>query len=420
MFQYVKYNRQGCQMILAIVLQILTLQLVTNQAFAHTVSNKAETVITNLDQARAVGGVILSKDLSLNLAVAHLNSRQLNQLSSLNHSQGKCAGFETLTGTDINQPGLMLEKLKTTNVKINALGVIRKATVDYNESYQNLANQADPVQLQQTVTWISAYPNRYNKAPSPNQHVEDLKIKLQNMLMDAKWAFQIDLISHESTKQKTLRLTIPGKTNADEVVVLGGHYDSINQEFLGNKDIAPGADDNASGSANLIEALRILKSAAQPERTLEFYWYAGEESGLLGSAEIAKNAKDKKKTIIAVLQLDMTLFPGSGEQVIGLISDFTSPWLREVLTSINNTYVKARFVEDKCGYGCSDHASWHRQGYHAVIPFEAVTKTMNRNIHTEKDLIDTKSSFQHSNTFTKYAVLFALVFGNSDLRPPAF
>ncbi len=407
-------------MILILVLQLVTLQLFTSKVFGHTVSDKSETVITNLDQARALGGVILSKDLSLNLAVAHLNPQQLNQLSVLNHAQGKCAGFETLTGAEVNQPGLLLENLKTINLKISSLGVIKKASVEYNESYQKLANQTDPVQLQQTVAWISSYPNRYNKAASPNQHVEDLKIKLQNMLVDSKWTYQIDLISHESTKQKTLRLTIPGKTNPNDIIVLGGHFDSINQGYFGNKDKAPGADDNASGSANLIEALRVLKSAAQPERTLEFYWYAGEESGLLGSAEIAKDAKGKQKNVIAVLQLDMTLFPGSGEQVVGLISDFTSPWLRDVLTSINNTYVKARLVEDQCGYGCSDHASWHRQGFHAVTPFEAVTSTMNRNIHTEKDVIDSRSSFQHSNSFTKYAVLFALVFGNSDLRPPAF
>lgn len=407
-------------MILILVLQLVTLQLFTSKVFGHTVSDKSETVITNLDQARALGGVILSKDLSLNLAVAHLNPQQLNQLSVLNHAQGKCAGFETLTGAEVNQPGLLLENLKTINLKISSLGVIKKASVEYNESYQKLANQTDPAQLQQTVAWISSYPNRYNKAASPNQHVEDLKIKLQNMLVDSKWAYQIDLISHESTKQKTLRLTIPGKTNPNDIIVLGGHFDSINQGYFGNKDKAPGADDNASGSANLIEALRVLKSAAQPERTLEFYWYAGEESGLLGSAEIAKDAKGKQKNVIAVLQLDMTLFPGSGEQVVGLISDFTSPWLRDVLTSINNTYVKARLVEDQCGYGCSDHASWHRQGFHAVTPFEAVTSTMNRNIHTEKDVIDSRSSFQHSNSFTKYAVLFALVFGNSDLRPPAF
>ncbi len=402
------------------MLSFLAMNLMTVLVSAHSVSDKAQTVLTNLDQAKAVGGVILSKDSTTNLAVSFMNPSQLNRLSLLNHFQGKCAGFETLTNQEINQPGFILEKLKKVDFEIKNKSLLQATLIEWNESYQKLADLADPVKLQETVTWISSYANRYNKAPAPNQHVFDLKTRLDEILAGAKWKYQIDLIDHQSTNQKTLRLTIPGKTNPQDVIVLGGHFDSINQGYFGNKEKAPGADDNASGSANLIEALRILKTNPQPERTLEFYWYAGEESGLLGSAEIAKEAKLKNKNIIAVLQLDMTLFPGSGEQVIGLITDYTSPWLREVLTQINSTYVKARFVDDSCGYGCSDHASWHRQGYHAVIPFEAVMKTMNHNIHTEKDLIDSQSNFQHSNTFTKYAVLFSLVLGNSDLRPASY
>ena len=407
-------------MLINILFYFLTLSLTGTVVSAHEVSEKPEIVLTNLDQAVAVGGVILSKDKSLNLAVSYLTQLQLNQLSKLNHSLGKCAGFETLAANEINQPGILLEKLKVTDLKINKVGLSRTSILEFNDDYQRIANLTDPVQLQNTVKWISSYPNRYNKAPSPNQHVVDLQTKLNEWMVGAKWKFDVNLITHQSTNQKTVRLTIPGKTKPNEVIVLGGHYDSVNQGFFGNKDKAPGADDNASGSANLIEALKALKSAEQPQRTLEFYWYAGEESGLLGSAEIAKEAKAKNKNVIAVLQLDMTLFPGSGEQVVGLVTDYTSPWLRDILTSINNTYVKARLVDDECGYGCSDHASWHRQGYHAVTPFEAVTSTMNRNIHSEKDVIDTSLSFQHSNSFTKYAVLFALVLGNSDLRPPVF
>lgn len=399
---------------------ILLLSLISTSSFAHDVAVKSETVITSLAQAKAVGGMILSKDEASNTAVAFLTRFQIDQLSKLNHFQRKCAGFETLSGAEINQPGQLLEQLKTVDAKIKNLGLLKFSNLDWNETYQKLIDQANPVSLREDVEWISSYPNRYNRSDKPNQHVEDLKVKLQEWLKDSKWAFKTDFISHQSTKQNTLRLTIPGKLRPNEVIVLGAHFDSINHSYFGNTDHAPGADDNASGSSNLIEALKILKTTEQPERTLEFYWYAGEESGLLGSAEIAKEAKAKNKDVIAVLQLDMTLYPGSGEQVIGLVDDYTSPWLRELLTSINNTYVKARMINDSCGYACSDHASWHRQGYHAVTPFEATTETMNSNLHTEKDVIEQQSSFQHSNSFTKLALLFGLVLGNSNIRPPTF
>lgn len=182
--------------------------------------------------------------------------------------------------------------------------------------------------------------------------------------------------------------------------------------------MAPGADDNASGSANLIEALRILMTRPQPERTIDIFWYAAEEQGLLGSAEIAKQYKAEKKDVIAVLQLDMTLFPGSGELVIGSMTDFTSAWLRDYLKAVNETYLHARIVEDRCGYGCSDHASWSRQGYPALMPFEATFKASNKNIHTSKDIISPALSFKHSAVYSKIALVMALDLGNSTARQP--
>ncbi len=400
---------------------IFSFLLFSSISFAHNAGingvNSSQTVLTNLDQALAVGGMILSQDKANNLAVTFLDSAKLDQLSRLNHMQGRCAGFEVLDAAESKAPALILKSLVTMQNQVQSKSPLAWTQIAWNENYQKLADLADPTGLKDTVTWISSYASRNEKLSEPNQHVVELKSRLESWLTNAKWPFQIELISHNSTKQNSLRLTIPGKLRPTEVVVLGAHFDSVNHSIFGSNS-APGADDNASGSGNLIEALKILKNAEQPERTLEFYWYAGEESGLLGSAEIAKAARAQTKNVVAVLQLDMTLFPGSGDQVIGLINDYTSPWLRGVFTSINDNYVKAQLIDDQCGYGCSDHASWHRQNYHAVIPFEATLQTMNHNLHTDQDLIDSKSSFKHSNSFTKYAVLFALILGNSDLHAP--
>ena len=69
-------------------------------------------------------------------------------------------------------------------------------------------------------------------------------------------------------------------------------------------------------------------------------------------------------------------------------------------------------------YACSDHASWNKQGYHAAMPSESDIKTMNPNIHTENDVINAQSNFNHSNSFTKIAFLFATVLGNSSIKAP--
>jgi leucyl aminopeptidase len=92
--------------------------------------------------------------------------------------------------------------------------------------------------------------------------------------------------------------------------------------------------------------------------------------------------------------------------------------MRNFLVEINRHYVGATIHEDKCGYGCSDHASWFRRGYPAVMPFEAAFDDMNRNIHTTSDVIDSRSDFEHAASFSKLAIAMAVELGNTTERPP--
>ncbi len=76
---------------------------------------------------------------------------------------------------------------------------------------------------------------------------------------------------------------IPGTDLRDEVVMIGGHYDA--------ESAGTGATDNASGSAAVMEAMRILKATgAQPRRTIRAALWGSEEAGLRGSrAYVAQN-----------------------------------------------------------------------------------------------------------------------------------
>ena len=70
---------------------------------------------------------------------------------------------------------------------------------------------------------------------------------------------------------------------------------------------APGADDDGTGSVNLIEALRALVAAGyKPSTPVEFHWYAGEEVGLLGSQDIASSYASKGVDVKAFMELDMS------------------------------------------------------------------------------------------------------------------
>lgn len=402
---------------------VIALALLLGSASAQAQLNKAQgpvwSILSDAQLLRATGIPVLSVDPMTGAAHANVNTEQRIALTRQAHKMGRCGGYEVLGKAEIPNNrifGLRQMELKNQYVRRNLMSFSSRKMVAEPTIMKAVA-QVDERNLRDTVTWLSSFPNRYNKGPNPNAHVVEMKARLEGMVRGAPFPIAVDLIDHTSTPQKSIRVHIEGKSRPSEIIVLGGHLDSINSAWFGAKD-APGADDNASGSSNLVEALRILIQQGQPARSVEFFWYAGEESGLLGSKEIAAAYRANRKDVVAVLQLDMTLFPGDGEFVLGSMTDFTSAWLREQLTGLNALYIKAKIVEDRCGYGCSDHASWHSQGFPALMPFESTMRRMNHDIHTARDVISSTSSFRHSATFSKIAVAFAMELGNSTSRSP--
>jgi len=201
--------------------------------------------------------------------------------------------------------------------------------------------------------------------------------------------------------QNSVIATIPGKTNS--TVVIGAHQDSINL-FLPSILSAPGADDDGSGSVTILEALRTLLTSGdiirgKAQNTIEFQWYSAEEGGLLGSQAIfsdyAKNGRDVK----AMLQQDMTgyvqktLDAGEKESV-GVIMDFVDPGLTEFIKKIVTNYCEIPYIETKCGYACSDHASASKAGYPSAFVIESDFKYSDNKIHTSDDTIK-YLSFDH-------------------------
>jgi hypothetical protein len=90
--------------------------------------------------------------------------------------------------------------------------------------------------------------------------------------------------------------TLPGTENPDLVYVVSSHYDSV--------EAGPGADDDSSGTAALLEAARVLAHHPLPA-TVVFASFTGEESGLLGSREFVRRAVAAKTHVAATLNNDM-------------------------------------------------------------------------------------------------------------------
>lgn len=376
-------------------------------------------VIADLEILKAAGIPVMYKDNELNVGYAQVSSFEQGLISHYAHEKGRCGNYEALDDKNASLSAIQSQILSLRAIQSRNIvpSVILPITLVEKPEVTLALNELNSANIRNTVEFLSSFQNRYNKDAEPNKHIQPFMDRLAEIAKNANYPITIDTISHRSTNQKSIRVRIEGSTRPDEIIVLGGHLDSISG-WGGSGAKAPGADDNASGSASLTEAFRVITMQPQPQRTLEFYWYAGEESGLLGSAEIADTAKQQNKDIVAVLQLDMTLFPGDGVFKIASMTDFTSVWLRDYLMAANQTYLKATIQEDKCGYGCSDHASWFRRGYPTLFPTESKFKTSFKDIHTPRDVISPVLNFDHALLFSKIAAVMALELGNSTLRQP--
>ncbi|KAI0705679.1 Zn-dependent exopeptidase [Earliella scabrosa] len=200
-------------------------------------------------------------------------------------------------------------------------------------------------------------------------------------------------------------------TTSGPVTIIGAHEDSINLSSP-SSGRAPGADDDGSGTVNLMEIFRALLSADfKPTTPLEIQFYSGEERGLLGSQAIARNYNTNGVEVKAMLQLDMTAYvkPGT-EEVIALITDNADAGVTTFIRQLIDEYSELDWVDDRCGYGCSDHASWYREGFPGGMIFEGsfTAGNMNPRIHSASDTITVPGfSWSHSLEFAKVALAFA-------------
>lgn len=110
--------------------------------------------------------------------------------------------------------------------------------------------------------------------------------------LDIQNRFDVD-----SAMERNVIAEIPGTSSADEIVLVGAHFDSW--------DFAQGANDDGSGVAAVIEAARILKSLdVRPRRTIRFVLFSGEEQGMLGSRAYVVGHEAKLNRHRAVLIMD--------------------------------------------------------------------------------------------------------------------
>jgi aminopeptidase YwaD len=160
---------------------------------------------------------------------------------------------------------------------------------------------------------------------------------------------------------------IKGTAVPDTFVVFGGHYDHLG--CLGEKTFFPGANDNASGIATVIDLARYYSQPDhQPYYSMAFIAFTGEEAGLLGSKFYTENPLFPLSTIKYMFNLDMV---GTCENGITVVNATANPKIYQQLDTLNKLNKFLPSVTSRGEAANSDHHSFHKAGVPAVFIYGA-------------------------------------------------
>ena len=245
-------------------------------------------------------------------------------------------------------------------------------TIDQQAIVKPWIEQVNAENVKATITHLStAYNNRYYANATGRQAaqwIHDTWLALGKGRSDV--SAQMFTNCSNCGGQPSPILTVKGTDLPDEIVVVGGHLDSISNSGSGTGMYAPGADDDASGIASITEVIRIaMASGWKPKRTVMFMGYAAEEVGLRGSYAIANSFRAQGKNVVGVLQLDMTNYRASNATTdMRVLTDNTNAAQNTFLRNLFATYMPGMTLgSTTCGYGCSDYYSWTKAGYAASM-----------------------------------------------------
>ena len=204
------------------------------------------------------------------------------------------------------------------------------------------------------------------------------------------------------TKRKTHNILAFLKGDSKDMIVIGAHYDHLGYGMGGSsryrgkeKKIHYGADDNASGTAAMMELARILKDS-EIESSVLFCAWSAEEMGLIGSKFFSDNLPVDVTKIKAYYNFDMIGRLENNE--VSVLGTATSPIWDEILES-RATEMGLTLQKIKSGTGPSDHSSFYKLDKPVLAFFSGI----HSDYHTPSDTPD-KINLEGSEKIVNYAL----------------
>ena len=266
-----------------------------------------------------------------------------------------------------------------------------------DEMTRTLMDEVSIENLTATVQHLQDYGRRqYNtsQAYEAGQWIYD---QFDNLGLDVE---QFEFKHGVNESSPNIIATQWGVKYPNKYIVCGSHYDSERSGHGGQE--APGADDNATGVATVLETARIL-SEYSFEYSIIYCAFSAEEIGLVGSEAYASFCADMGFDIVAYFNNDMNGYLHPGNEIhVDLIYPDNVEVLGNYYKNVANVYfpeMEVRHIEFT--KGDSDHTSFNNNGFMGIYPFED-KDNFSPYIHTLDDVIGTSvNSFEQSQRFTQ-------------------
>jgi hypothetical protein len=258
-------------------------------------------------------------------------------------------------------------------------------SVDYSQTVADIVDLVDPDSVLEKVQRLQDFRTRLSE--------HDSCMAAANEIFDRFTALGVDTVYfqyHTGGHAPNVIAVKQGTVHPDSIyAIICGHFDSY---AFYSPDLAPGADDNASGTAAVLEAARVMHDY-DFEYSVRYIAFSGEEYGMYGSGYYAQQARSQGDSIIGVINGDMLAYVDATPESLEVIAKPTNPPCEpfaDFFIACADTYTTL-LTNKVMSYTMvySDHSPFWDQGYLALCNIEDWSNygTNNPFVHTPGDSI---------------------------------
>lgn len=244
-----------------------------------------------------------------------------------------------------------------------------------------LVSLVSTASVQGLIQSLQGFQTRYARADNRQQVAEWIR---QQFISYGVTNAQLQPFTWQNTTQYNVVATITGTVYPDQYIIVGGHHDSVSS----NSDpynLAPGADDNASGTVATLEMARVMmQSGYQPRSSIRFVTFAAEEFGLWGSKYYAQVADNADQNIRLMINHDMLANNAHPNWLVRLCPYDGSMDHSAYAAQITEQYTSLTPWYDSMNSASSDSHSFWQRGYNVIYFFESDFSEV---YHTDQDLV---------------------------------